>query len=45
MKIKLYKSSSCYNVINKELTLLTTLTIHLKQGTNLLHTQIIINNS
>lgn len=45
MKIELYKSSSSYNVINKELTLLTTLTIHLKQGTNLLHTQIIIHNN
>ena len=45
MKIELYKSSSSYNVINKELTLLTTLTIHLKQGANLLHTQIIIHNS
>lgn len=45
MKLELYKSSSSYNVINKELTLLTTLTIHLKQGTNLLHTQIIIHNS
>ena len=45
MKIELYKSSSNYNVINKELTLLTTLTIHLKQGANLLHTQIIIHNS
>lgn len=45
MKIELYKSSSSYNVINKELTLLTTLTIHLKQSANLLHTQIIIHNS
>ena len=45
MKIELYKSSSSYNVINKELTLLTTLTIHLKQGANLLHTQIIIHNN
>lgn len=45
MKIELYKSSSSYNVINKELTLLTTLTIYLKQGANLLHTQIIIHNS
>ena len=45
MKIELYKSSSNYNVINKELTLLTTLTIHLKQGANLLRTQIIIHNS
>ena len=45
MKIELYKSSSNYNVINKELSLLTTLTIHLKQGANLLHTQIIIHNN
>lgn len=45
MKLELYKSSSSYNVINKELTLLTTLTIHLKQGANLLHTQLIIHNS
>ena len=45
MKIELYKSSSNYNVINKELTLLATLTIHLKQGANLLHTQIIIHNN
>ena len=45
MKLKLYKSSSSFNTINKELTLLTTLTIHLKQGANLLHTQIIIHNS
>ena len=42
MKLELYKSSSSFNTINKELTLLTTLTIHLKQGANLLHTQIII---
>lgn len=45
MKLELYKSSSSFNTINKELTLLTTLTIHLKQGANLLHTQIIIHNS
>ena len=45
MKIELYKSNSSYNVINKELTLLTTLNIHLKQGANLLHTQIIIHNN
>lgn len=45
MKIELYKSSSSYNVINKELSLLTTLTIHLKQNANLLHTQIIIHNN
>ena len=45
MKIELYKSSSSFNTINKELTLLTTLTIHLKQGANLLHTQIIIHNN
>ena len=45
MKLELYKSSSSYNVINKELSLLTTLTIHLKQNANLLHTQIIIHNN
>lgn len=45
MKIELYKSISSYNVINKDLTLLTTLTIHLKQNANLLHTQIIIHNN
>ena len=45
MKLELYKSSSSFNTINKELTLLTTLIIHLKQGANLLHTQIIIHNS
>ena len=31
--------------INKELSLLNTLNIHLKQGANLLHTQIIIHNN
>ena len=45
MKLELYKSSSSFNTINKELTLLTTLTIRLKQNANLLHTQIIIHNS
>lgn len=45
MKLELYKCGSSFNTINKELTLLTTLTIHLKQGANLLHTQIIIHNS
>lgn len=45
MKLELYKNDSSYNTINKALTLLTTLNIHLKQHTNLLHTQIIIHNS
>lgn len=45
MQLELYKSSSSFNTINKELTLLNTLNIHLKQSTNLLHTQIIIHNS
>lgn len=45
MKLELYKNDSSYNTINKELTLLTTLNIHLKQHTNLLNTQIIIHNS
>lgn len=45
MKLELYKSSSSFNTINKELSLLATLTIHLKQGANLLHTQIIIHNN
>ena len=45
MELELYKNDSSYNTINKVLTLLTSLTIHLKQHTNLLHTQIIIHNS
>ena len=45
MELELYKNGSSYNTINKDLTLLTSLTIHLKQRTNLLHTQIIIHNS
>ena len=45
MELKLYKNGSSYNTINKDLTLLNSLTIHLKQHTNLLHTQIIIHNS
>ena len=45
MKLDLYKCGSSFNTINKELTLLTTLNIHLKQNANLLHTQIIIHNS
>ena len=45
MELELYKNSSSYNTINKDLTLLTTLNIHLKQHTNLLHTQLIIHNS
>ena len=45
MELELYKNNSSYNTVNKVLTLLTRLTIHLKQHTNLLHTQIIIHNS
>ena len=45
MQLELYKNSSNFNTINKELSLLNTLNIHLKQGANLLHTQIIIHNN
>ena len=45
MQLELYKNSSNFNTINKALTLLTTLNIHLKQGANLLHTQLIIHNN
>ena len=45
MELELYKNDSSYNTINKELTLLISITIHLKQHTNLLHTQLIIHNS
>ena len=45
MELELYKNDSSYNTINKALTLLTGITIHLKQHTNLLHTQLIIHNS
>lgn len=45
MKLELYKNDSSYNTINKALTLLISITIHLKQHTNLLHTQIIIHNN
>lgn len=45
MQLELYKNNSSFNTINKELFLLTTLNIHLKQGANLLHTQIIIHNN
>ena len=45
MELELYKNDSSYNTINKTLTLLTSITIHLKQHTNLLHTQLIIHNS
>ena len=45
MQLELYKNSSSFNTINKELSLLNTLNIHLKQGANLFHTQIIIHNS
>ena len=45
MELELYKNDSSYNTINKVLTLLTSITIHLKQHTNLLHTQLIIHNS
>lgn len=45
MQLELYKNRSSFNTINKELSLLTTLNIHLRQGANLLHTQIIIHNN
>ena len=45
MQLELYKNSSSFNTINKELSLLNTLNIRLKQGANLLHTQIIIHNN
>ena len=45
MKLQLYKSNSIFNTINKDLTLLDTLEIHLKQNANLLSTQIIIHNN
>lgn len=45
MELQLYKSNSSFNTINKNLTLLDTLEIHLKQNTNLLSTQIIIHNN
>ena len=45
MQLELYKNSSSFNTINKELSLLNTLNIHLKQGANLLHTQIIVRNN
>ena len=45
MQLELYKNSSSFNTINKELSVLNTLNIHLKQGANLFHTQIIIHNN
>ena len=45
MQLELYKNNSSFNTINKALTLLNTLNIHLKQGANLFHTQIIIHNN
>lgn len=45
MELQLYKNNSSFNTINKDLTLLDTLEIHLKQSANLLHTQIIIHNN
>lgn len=45
MQLELYKNNSSFNTINKELSPLTTLNIHLKQGANLFHTQIIIHNN
>lgn len=45
MELQLYKSNSSFNTINKNLTLLDTLKIHLKQNANLLNTQIIIHNN
>lgn len=45
MQLELYKNNSSFNTINKELSILNTLNIHLKQGANLFHTQIIIHNN
>lgn len=45
MQLELYKNRSSSNTINKELTLLNTLNIHLSQHANLLHTQFIIHNN
>ena len=45
MQLELYKNNSSVNTINKELSLLNTLNIHLRQGANLFHTQIIIHNN
>lgn len=45
MELILYHTNDSSNTINKKLTLLTTLNIHLKQNTNLLNIQIIIHNS
>ena len=45
MQLELYKNNSSFNTINKELSLLNTLNIQLRQCANLLHTQIIIHNS
>lgn len=45
MQLELYKNNSSFNTINKELSLLNTLNIHLRQGANLFHTQIIIHNN
>ena len=45
MQLELYKNSSSFNTINKELTLLNTLNIHLSQHANLFHTQFIIHNN
>lgn len=45
MQLELYKNRSSSNTINKELTLLNTLNIHLSQHANLFHTQFIIHNN
>ena len=45
MQLELYKNSSSSNTINKEITLLNTLNIHLSQHANLFHTQFIIHNT
>lgn len=45
MQLELYKNNSSFNTINKDLNLLATLNIHLKQRANLFHTQIIIHNN
>ena len=45
MQLELYKNISSSNTINKELTLINTLDIHLSQHANLSHTQFIIHNN
>lgn len=45
MKLELFQNNSSNNTINKNLIPLDILEIHLKQGINLVHTQVIIHNS